>query len=478
MRRDVYILCLIGLFCLSGHAQSDREIFEQMRKEMRAEFAEYQKQNEREYARYLRQTWQEYRLEKGIEPFERPKPDNLPPASPQKRPSKTSELIVAPKPDGLQTPPLPPIIFEEKKKEVGKYNVQIAFYGSTLQFTHNIEPCQLAQVREKQIADLWEKFGKQKNGSLFTDLITVKLEMRLNDWAFFCLLKQTARQLPQLKDDNTRTIFMHYALHTYGYDIKMGIIDKEVALLVPIQEKVYAYSYLPENGKKYYLFTAGEKPSATPVRTLPSLSRNKQRPFSLAITEPMLLAEDYRDTNRTYRDCSLNSPVNQNRISFFNDMPHTDLAVYADMPVDVAFAENTCQGLGSRIAPLSREDALNFLLHFTQSAFRYQTDGQQFGRERSLFPEETFYYPYSDCEDRAIFFSWLVRRLLKQEIVLLHYSDHVATGVRIEKEIPGSYIRTGDKRYLICDPTYIGADIGQCMPGYEKEKPRIIKLNQ
>ena len=325
---------------------------------------------------------------------------------------------------------------------------------------------------------MWEQFGKQKNGSLFTDLITVKLEMRLNDWAFFCLLKQTARQLPQLKDDNTRTIFMHYALHTYGYDIKMGIIDKEVALLVPIQEKVYAYSYLPENGKKYYLFTAGEKPSATPVRTLPSLSRNKQRPFSLAITEPMLLAEDYRDTNRTYRDCSLNSPVNQNRISFFNDMPHTDLAVYADMPVDVAFAENTCQGLGSRIAPLSREDALNFLLHFTQSAFRYQTDGQQFGRERSLFPEETFYYPYSDCEDRAIFFSWLVRRLLKQEIVLLHYSDHVATGVRIEKEIPGSYIRTGDKRYLICDPTYIGADIGQCMPGYEKEKPRIIKLNQ
>lgn len=136
----------------------------------------------------------------------------------------------------------------------------------------------------------------------------------------------------------------------------------------------------------------------------PSPETNNAR-FSLAITEPMLLAEDYRDTNRTYRDCSLNSPVNQNRISFFNDMPHTDLAVYADMPVDVAFAENTCQGLGSRIAPLSREDALNFLLHFTQSAFRYQTDGQQFGRERSLFPEETFYYPYSDCEDRAIFFS-------------------------------------------------------------------------
>lgn len=478
MKRNAYILCLIGLSCLSGQAQNDRKIFEQMQKEMRTEFAEYQKQNEREYAQYLRQTWMEYRLEKGIEPFNRPKPDSLPPAPPRRQPSKTSELIIASKPDGLQIPPLPPIVFDEKKKETGKYKIQVPFYGSSLQFTHNIEPCRLTRVQEKEIANLWELFGKQQTGSLFADLITAKLEMRLNDWAFFCLIRQTAGRLPQLQDDNTRTVFTHYALHKYGYDIKMGIMDKEVVLLVPIQEKVYAYSYLPENGKKYYLFTAGKKPSAAPVRTLPASYRNKQRPFSLAITEPIRLAEDYCDINRTYRDYSLNSPVNKNRIAFFNDMPHADLAVYADMPVDAAFAEKTCQELKNQIAPLSKEEGLNFLLHFTQSAFSYQTDGQQFGRERSLFPEETFYYPYSDCEDRAIFFSWLVRRLLKQEIVLLHYSDHVATAVRMEKEIPGSYIRIDDKRYLICDPTYIRSNIGQCMPGYEKQSPRVIHLKE
>ena len=478
MRRDVYILCLIGLFCLSGHAKSDREIFEQMRKEMRAEFAEYQKQNEREYARYLRQTWQEYRLEKGIEPFERPKPDNLPPASPQKRPSKTSELIVAPKPDGLQTPPLPPIIFEEKKKEVGKYNVQIAFYGSTLQFTHNIEPCQLAQVREKQIADLWGTIWQTKNGSLFTDLITVKLEMRLNDWAFFCLLKQTARQLPQLKDDNTRTIFHALRLTYIWLRHQNGDYRQRSSPISSHPRKSICLQLPAGKRKEILLVHRREKPSATPVRTLPSLSRNKQRPFSLAITEPMLLAEDYRDTNRTYRDCSLNSPVNQNRISFFNDMPHTDLAVYADMPVDVAFAENTCQGLGSRIAPLSREDALNFYcISPNRLSVTRQTASNSAANDRSS-PKRLSTTPIPIAKTERSSSPWLVRRLLKQEIVLLHYSDHVATGVRIEKEIPGSYIRTGDKRYLICDPTYIGADIGQCMPGYEKEKPRIIKLNQ
>jgi hypothetical protein len=48
----------------------------------------------------------------------------------------------------------------------------------------------------------------------------------------------------------------------------------------------------------------------------------------------------------------------------------------------------------------------------------------------------------------------------------------------MEKEIPGSYIRTEDKRYLICDPTYIRSNIGQCMPRYEKETPKIIPLRE
>ena len=32
------------------------------------------------------------------------------------------------------------------------------------------------------------------------------------------------------------------------------------------------------------------------------------------------------------------------------------------------------------------------------------------------------------------------------------------------------------KDYYISDPTYIGANVGECMPGYETESPEIFKL--
>ena len=35
------------------------------------------------------------------------------------------------------------------------------------------------------------------------------------------------------------------------------------------------------------------------------------------------------------------------------------------------------------------------------------------------------------------------------------------------------YIVVDGKRYTICDPTYIGADIGMCMPKYISVQPEI-----
>ena len=63
----------------------------------------------------------------------------------------------------------------------------------------------------------------------------------------------------------------------------------------------------------------------------------------------------------------------------------------------------------SSLAPFvqgrNEADAANILINFVQTAFQYQTDGQQFGYEKPFFVEELFYYPYSDCEDRAMLFS-------------------------------------------------------------------------
>ena len=124
----------------------------------------------------------------------------------------------------------------------------------------------------------------------------------------------------------------------------------------------------------------------------------------------------------------------------------------------------------------SKEEATEIILNFMQTAFKYKTDEEQFGYERPFFVDELFYYDYSDCEDRAILFSYLVRKVLKLDVVLLYYPNHLATAVKIPSYNKGDYVSLNGQRYIICDPTYINAGIGEAMPQFKNVKARVIEL--
>jgi hypothetical protein len=108
-------------------------------------------------------------------------------------------------------------------------------------------------------------------------------------------------------------------------------------------------------------------------------------------------------------------------------------------------------------------------------AFEYKTDDEQYGYEKWNFCEENLYYPYNDCEDRAFLFSRLVRELLHLEVVLLQYSDHFSTAVHFTTPVSGSYFTIDGKKFIVCDPTYIGAMIGMNPEKYKHETAEIIK---
>lgn len=91
------------------------------------------------------------------------------------------------------------------------------------------------------------------------------------------------------------------------------------------------------------------------------------------------------------------------------------------------------------------------------------------GKESS-YDQETFgmlFEKYSDCEDRSILFSALANNLLNPDVLLLDYPDHIATAVSIH-DVIGDKIYYNGREFLICDPTYLGAEIGMCMPDYKK----------
>ena len=112
-----------------------------------------------------------------------------------------------------------------------------------------------------------------------------------------------------------------------------------------------------------------------------------------------------------------------------------------------------------------------------QTAFEYKVDAEQFGREKPFFPDEILFYPYSNCKDRAIFFAYLVRNILNYKVIGLYYPDHVATAVMFQGDIPGDAVIVQSKKFIICDPTYINANIGMCMPNFKNVTPTIIAIN-
>lgn len=124
----------------------------------------------------------------------------------------------------------------------------------------------------------------------------------------------------------------------------------------------------------------------------------------------------------------------------------------------------------------SEPEAAEMILNFVQTAFEYKTDDEQFGYEKPMFPDETLNYPYSDCEDRAILFATLARDLLGLDVILMHYPNHIAAAVCFNSDVSGDSVVHKGRKYIVCDPTFIGAPVGVTMPGMNNAEAEIIEL--
>ena len=148
---------------------------------------------------------------------------------------------------------------------------------------------------------------------------------------------------------------------------------------------------------------------------------------------------------------------------------------YVNAKVNPAVAGRLLSALAPIVEGKSETEAANLLINFVQTGFKYATDQEQFGYEKPFFVEELFYYPYCDCEDRSVLYSYLVRNLLKLDVVLLDYPNHIATAVCFNENVSGDFVTVEGKKYIVCDPTYIGASIGKAMPQFKRVAAKVLK---
>ena len=60
--------------------------------------------------------------------------------------------------------------------------------------------------------------------------------------------------------------------------------------------------------------------------------------------------------------------------------------------------------------------------------------------------------------------------------ILLYYPGHLATAVCFTEDVAGDYLLVNGKRYVVCDPTFINANVGRTMTDMDNATAHVILL--
>lgn len=495
--RKILLTTLIVVFATGLSAQTFEEYKEkyqegiqQMKekrdkrmKEMQAEFDKYVEERDKKFTEYLENNWKQFQSFKGEKPPEKPKPEEVPefePKTPEEREDRPIEKLPL-----TETRPLPqedkiilPLIQKSAPPDYNYLSGDIDFYGNEISFEYDPQflKCTLPSLSKEAVAKWWIKASETHYNHLINQLLRVKDNHALNDWAYYLLLKETSGDIFS-SDKNQQNLLLWFMLVRSGYDAKIGYWKNQTTVLIPSQQTLYRISYLHIDGKDYYMMDyLGELVIHTYSQNYPG----SDKVMDFNIYYPMNLS-NHRETKTidiSYQgnDYQFDLAYNPDMISLYNDYPVTAMNVYFDAALTAQAKDALAENLLPVIEDMSVAEAANFLLYFTQNAFEYKIDEEQFGKERFLFPEETVYYPFSDCEDRSAFYSYLVKEFLKTDIIGLEYPWHIATAIDIGKQEKGDYVSYNGKNYIIADPTYINAPVGRAMPRYKNQEAKVIPL--
>lgn len=350
-------------------------------------------------------------------------------------------------------------------------------YGGLAFYLNNSlnRKCSLNGLNENAIADAYEALCNSDYKPLLADCAQIRKDLRLNDWGVFTLVRQVADTY--CGTANESIVMQQFLLNEMGYKARMArkATEDKMMLFVATDCSIYAHPYITLNGQNYYNLSGNNEQCQFYMcqKDSPKAKNSVGMQLKEAPLFPGTVVSSTHQAKGSAARVTVDVP--KALMDFYKDYPQCDYSVYFNAPVNAAMENRILSSLAPLVQGRNEADAANILINFVQTAFQYQTDGQQFGYEKPFFVEELFYYPYSDCEDRAMLFSYLVRKLLGLDVVLLDYPEHIATAVRFNGNVSGDYLMVNGRKYIVCDPTYIGASIGMTMPRYKTVSAKVLK---
>lgn len=402
----------------------------------------------------------------------------------QEKMSKPIEAVVVPVVLDVKPQPKPQNPIAENKESMATSDFE--FYGTPMKVRWgNAKQFKLKGTSKKDFSDGFLELTSKGYTNLVHDCLELRKEYKLCDWAYYKMLQTIAEQACG-KGTNEAVFLQGVLLNQSGYQIRFALEDNaKLHIMSRMDGFPYDRGYLTADGNPFFLMDGSKAKNlmvcdaAYPGEQMMSLSIAEQPEFKKNLS-------DNRTVISRFVNVQADMQMNKNLMDFYTDYPTsydgkdmmTRWAYYANTPVSQEVKDKVYPQLKQQIGNAPKLMAANMLLNWVQMGLTYAYDDKVWGHDRAFFAEESLFYPFCDCEDRAILFSHLMRDLLDLDVVLVYCPGHLYTAVCFNEDVTGDYIMVNGRKFTVADPTYYNANVGKTMSKMDNSKAKVILLKR
>ena len=342
-------------------------------------------------------------------------------------------------------------------------NVSFEFYNDT--FNLSIDSSVLVnastELSEQYIKASYKKADAGRYQVILDTLMAYKESHHLNDWLYYQLIRKTAQEISPKKDNYERyTFYKWFLMVKSGYDARLTIADNRIIFYVYNNEDITDIPFIMFHGKRYMClnyhdYAHADLNKVPPYDVIGAPEGTKS--FMYKVTRmPDFKPEGYTEKNITFRyghkAYHFNIKLNPEVATIFTNYPVVDFESYFNIPLSKETYGSLIPILKKNLEGMKQKKGVDYIMRFTRYSFLYEDDEQNFGKEKRLSPEETLFAEYSDCDDRAALFFYLVKEIYNLPMIAMLYPSHITMAVQFDKPIGQPIVYNG-KTYSVCEPT-------------------------
>jgi len=365
----------------------------------------------------------------------------------------------------------------------------INFYGDTVH-TPGINQLQVhlnEPISYPSIESFYTSLSQLPIDQLINNLLFYKQEKQLDDWLFYQLIRTAAESISPKKENYHRyTLYKWFLLNQTGYAAVTRLRNDTLLLYVQSSENVYDIPSMLYNQEQYICLNFHDYGSNINFeqgrfQDIQIVKRSiATKEFSYKINRmPDFNPDSYevKPIQFAYgqRNYEFKVKVNKSINKLFNNYPSVEYSMQFTAPLSNATYESLIPALKQTVAKMNQKKGVDYLMHLTRSSFAFENDATLYGKDKRFSPEQTLFSEYSDCEDRAAFFFYLVKEIYNLPMIVLSYPQHVTVAIQFDSPQGNPIVYKGNQ-YWVCEPTpqLKNLKIGQGIPSLKKEAFEVV----